>query len=45
MEISGGEPSDSTKAVLAEFDRRRRVSLLSIQSQYKPQYIFHSTNQ
>jgi len=44
MEISGGEPSDSTKAVLAEFDRRRRVGFLSIQHQYKLQYIFYSTN-
>ena len=27
MEVSSGEPSDSTKAMLAEFERRRRVRL------------------
>lgn len=26
MEVSGGEPSDSTKAMLAEFERRKRVN-------------------
>lgn len=26
MEVTGGEPSDSTKAMLAEFERRKRVS-------------------
>ena len=25
MEVTGGEPSDSTKAMLAEFERRKRV--------------------
>ena len=28
MEISGGEPSDSTLAMLAEFERRKRVKYL-----------------